>query len=496
MPHNLHTLSGKKKLEKSNVFFTSAPPPLYPVKNANILKKALPTLAFASSVVGALGYLIGGIGLFYDLYHDKKEGKASKDKVKEEGVKTITASTEFGKFAINCGRTAVAATAIAGITCGLGEGIPLMAIGEATNLNSARIIETPTGTALFGIGIASIFAGLALDNTPELKLNEFELMAAKGFKEKSKLILKNTQNIAKEIGVSIFQIARNCYKPSFWKEDMLRITPKTVVFSESINKDGKITLSKALRHNKNYLMHAASFTLALGGFGIILSTIFNQKKTQKTGLQVEETGFLFDNLGMTKYGIDKFTTGGKSGLSFAMGGVMTAISQFLGLDNKEGRGLFWLGISGVFLGFSIDRGKHLREELTKLKKRPELTRVVREWKIDLSKIIADKTQLNKVLKEIKTVTVEKPVKHPTIVKIESALKSLLEGDFNADNEKVQKNLKMFLEKSLGETIANGIIANVRRIDVADAQKSQDVLRICTKKIFGSENPTPVAESVK
>lgn len=500
-PNNLNVFTSKKKLVNNSISFVGAPK--YKVKNSTFLNKILPVLAFTCSVLGATGYLTGGLGLFYDSIYDKKNIKnlaktnnAEKTKSSHEGVQTIIPSTKIGKIGINCAKMAITATATAGMACGLGEGIPLMAIGEATNFSSARIIETPVGTGLFGIGIASIFAGLALDNTPELKLNELDLMAAKGLSAKSKLIFKNIKDTAKEIGSSVFQIVKNVYKPSFWKDDIFRITPKTIVFSEKIDKDGVITLTRELRHKKNYLMHAASFTLAVGGLGIVLTSALNKKKAQKRALQVEEGGFLFDNFGMTKYGIDKFTTSGKStGASFAIGGIINAISQFIGLDNKDGRALQWLGIAGVFLGYSIDRGKHLKKAIENSKARESLTRVVREWKIDLSQAIKDKKELNSLLKEIRLQSAafiegkegnEIPkITNNKFVAFEEKIRNLTEGEYK-DKNYISTNLS----KDFQDMMSHSSISEIK-----NKEDAINVLKYCSNKIFG-ENPVKVPEKPK
>lgn len=461
----------------------------YSVVNRSAFKKVLPTLAFSCSAVGSIGYLLGSVGLFYDCYHDKKNNIKPKQ---EEGVKTIRANTKLGEFGLNCTKVALTATATAGMACGLGEGIPLMALGEASNLSSARIIETPVGTGLFGIGIASIFAGMALDNTPALKMNEFDFMASKNWKEKSHLVIKNMCDTAREIGSSIFEIAKNSYKPSFWKDNILKITPTTVVFSEKIDKDGIISLSKELRHNKNYLMHAASFTLALGGLGIILSTAVNQKKAQKAGLNVEESGFLFDNLGITKYGIDKFTTNGKSaGAYYAVGGVINAISQFVGLDNKEGRALQWMGITGVFLGYSIDRGKNLRNAILNSKERSALTRVVREWKIDLAKVVK-KEDLPKLLKEIKIqgMDLNAKITNDAFNGFVDELEAFISGKVKtyADINEMLSRSK-YSDFSANLNPLNG--EKGKEYFIKNPDEAKEILKVCTIKMFGSENPSAI-----
>lgn len=473
---NSNNIGRKNFTPKENVSFKAGSTPLYAVKNSNMLKKGLPTIAFLSSLTASLAYLVGATGLFYDI---QKSG-GLKNNPKKEGVDTIEGNTKFGKIAVNAGKIAVLCTSIGGVACGLGEGIPLMALGEATNIGSASIINTPLGTGIFGIGIASIFAGLALENTPELKFNQFEIMAENSNAKRAQMILKNTGVIAKEISSSVFQVARNLFKPGFLRDNIIQGTPKTVVFKEEINRDGKVIFSKVLRHNKNYIMNAASFVLAIGGAGLVLSSIFDNKKSQKLSLKVEEGGFLFDNFGMTRYGFDKVTTGGKSaGLSYAIGGIINAVSQFVGLDNKDGRALQWLGISGVFLGFSIDRGKHLRAALKEAKQRPELTQVVREWKFNLSNLVKDKNELKKLQKEIKT---GQPVTDKRFIDLENKFKNAIGSDF-----KPTENIKKELEKQLGKEI----FANIKSQEVDDFEGTKKVLQICTEKIFGSKNPTPI-----
>lgn len=471
--------SNKKKFEGYCVSFSSSSEPVYKVLEKSFVKKSLPILAFAASLISATGYFLGGCGLLYDIYNDKKNNIKEKE---EAGVKTIIANTNIAKAGMICTKVGITAASVANIACGLGEGVPLMALGEASNLGAAPIIETPIGTGLFGIGIASIFAGLALDNTPELKLNEFDLMAQDGFKNKLKLVAKNTAVTAKEISVSMLQIAKNIFNPKFLKENFLQITPKTVVFSEAINKDGKVILSKMLRHKKNYLMHAASFTLAIGGGGIILASLLNRKKEQKAALKVEEGGFLFDNLGITKYGIDRITTGNKaSGTSFAIGGVVNAISQFVGLDNKDGRALQWLGISGVFLGYTIDRGKFLQKSLKNAVQRTELTKIVREWKLNLTELVTDKVELKKLMQEIKT---GKPVTNSKFIDLENNFKDAI----GTNNFRATKDVESVLERKIGLHL----YSKVERQEVAEVFKTQDTLKICTEKVFG-KNPIVINE---
>lgn len=517
--NNTPNYSSRKKLDKGVVSF-SADPILYQVKKNNVLKKVLPTMAFVGSLMGSIGYLIGGSGLCYDVYlshKHKNHVNVKKDTIwtksfetpktlnkKQEGVKTVVPETKFSKIGMTLTKIGIASSSVAGASCGIVEGIPTMTIGELTNISSSSIIETPVGTGLFGIGIASIFSGLALDNTPELKLNRYKLMATKGAWNRTKLIGKSVGIISKEIGKSIFEILQNTFSKNsgkFWKENFLSLTPKTVVFQEKINREGKVVVEKMLRHNKNYLMHAASFTLGNGGLMIILSSLSRQKKAQKAGLKIEEGGFLFDNLGITKYGIDKMTNNGKSaGISFATGGVINAVSQFMGIDNKDGRALQWLGIALVFLGYSIDRGKTLRSELKKLKAQPELTEVLREWKLDLTKVFSDKKEMKAVLKAIKH---GKPVENESFNSIEKALNKALDNTDEASGLKTYKfketdEIKKAFEENLPQNLKE-ISAKVKEFNIADKEvkkgfeDTKNVLDYCTERIFGTKTPAIYSE---
>lgn len=470
----------------SNIVFGSSSAPVFKVKNQSFLQKFLPVFAFSSSSLATIGYAFGSAGLFYDSYKEnnsnvKKMFSSNKPKgSSSEGVQTIKTSTDFGKMGLGAAKIGIVAAASSGIACGLGEGIPMMALGEATNLSAGPIVETPIGTGLFGIGIASIFSGLALDNTPELKLNHYKMMAEKDFSKKAKMVAQNMKTTIKEIGTSVFEMVKNLPNPKFFKENIFGLTPKTLIFQESINKDGKVTVSRALRHNKNYLMHAASFTLALGGAGVILFSLLDRKKTQKASLHVEEGGFLFDNLGMTKYGVDKITTGGKmAGSGYVVGGVINSVSQFMGIDNKNGRALQWLGIALVFLGFSVDRGRVLKKVLATSKTSTELTDVVREWKVDLSKLPMSPNELKKLLNELKN---NKPVTNDKFKKLEQSFISVASGNF-----KNEEALKRDLCSNLGKNDADFFEAK----KISDFEETKRVLAICSEKTFGSKNPKPV-----
>ena len=149
-------------------------------------------------------------------------------------------------------------------------------------------------------------------------------------------------------------------------------------------------------------------------------------------------------------GLDRYTTMQKpAGSSYAVGGVINAVSQFLGLDNKDGRALQWLGIAFVFLGFSIDRGKTFFKFLENHKTRPELRDAVREWKIDLSKLFKPE-ELKKLLKEIKKESADSPITNKEFIKLDAEMKRILGNKDeiidaavkkkHSEIEKINKNL--------------------------------------------------------
>lgn len=373
----------------------------FEVINMTLLKKAVPTISFVGSIMAALGYMTGSLGLFYDLKVQKDRGEKPQVHLDKDGAKTIEPKTEIGKNCVKLAKVGLFGSSLAGITCGIGEGLPMMTIGNTTEAFSVPIIETPIGTGLFGLAIASIFAALALDNTPEKKLNHFKLMAAKNAGEKVKIVADNIGTSLKEVWHSVVDVGKNCHKSTFWKENFIHFTPKHVVFEESINKLGKSTLKAVLRHNRNYTMHIASFILGIGGISLALTKAFEIKKAQRNCLRTEEAGFLLDNVGMTRYGLDKFSTGKTAaGANFAIGGVINAVSQFMGLDNQDGRAVQWFGIAMVFAGYAVDRGKFMIAQFKDAKKRPELTDVLRQWKFDISSIIPDKAEAKKFITQM------------------------------------------------------------------------------------------------
>lgn len=462
----------------------------YKVINMTFLKKAIPTIAFAGSVMAAVGYMTGSLGLFYDLKVQKDRGEKPQVHKDADGAKTIEPKTKIGQTCVKLAKVGLFGSSLAGITCGIGEGLPMMTIGNTTEAFSVPIIETPVGTGLFGIAIASIFAALALDNTPEKKLNPFKLMAAKDAGEKVKIVASNIKTSLMEIVHSLAGVCKNCYKPDFWKENFIHFTPKYLVFDESINKAGKSTINAVLRHNRNYMMHIASFILGVGGISLALTKSLEIKKAQKNCLRTEEAGFLLDNIGMTRYGLDKFSIGNRAaGANFALGGVINAASQFMSLDNQDGRAMQWLGIAMVFGGYTVDRGRHMLGQFKNAKHRHELTDVVRHWKFDISSFIPDKAQAKEFIKQMKQVSgqvKDAKVTNPTFIKLQESIQAALDEA----NKKILRNPEIQnLEKTALTKEAKAALEK-KKTDIVQKEVESEI-----KKIFGEKTGAKTGESV-
>ena len=531
------------------------------LRTYKVIKKEsllMPVIAVASSAVCSAGYLIGSTGLYYDNYqksngkikniflpkkrhgHSKAENsqenieiifpdkdiikfvldksknplkykndfcmeckpansEAAEHKGGHEGVRTIVPKSKFAKLGLKAVKIGITASSLAGFTAGITAGIPMMSIGEAINMAAAPCIETPVGTGLFGIGIASIFSGLALENTPELLLDKAKFKAEKSLKGKVKLVLNNVKDSMKEVGSSCTALIKNTFylftpkhknAVNFFKENIFALTPKKVVIKEMINKEGNVFVETMLKQPKNYLMHAASAVLAVGGGGLVLFSLLNRKKAQKKSLKVEEAGFFTDNIGMTKFGIDKLSMAKNvkdtvGGTGFFVGGIINAISQIMGIDNKQGRAAQWLGVSLVFLGFGIDRGKQLKNIIKNNKKgRQELTRAVRQWEVDLTKLFdVKKPEQKKLLKQtLKAIKTGAEIPESVFGGIMKSFKKLSGSQYEPVAAKIKGTLGANVSPLVNILENNGKHAEIT--NPADVQHIIQELQAQSKELFG------------
>lgn len=427
----------------------------------------IPVIAAVSSVISAGGYLLGSAGLYYDTYNKSNgsikriflpekepENYNSQSVETHEGVKTITPDSKFAKIGLNGGRVGVAASSLSGITAGLATGNPMMTMGEVIGLTGAPIIETPIGTGLFGIGIATIFSSLAIENTPELMLNKKLLREKKSLFAKAGVILKNMQSVVKEVCISCATLAKNASflvvpgkhskAVKFFKDNIFSSNPKSIVFQELVDKNGKVFIGNKMNMPKNYLLHSASAILGLGGAGVVLFSLLDNKKAQKKSFVVEEAGFLADNVGMTKFGADKLSlarsfTDTAGGVGYTIGGVINAASQFMGLDNKQGRAAQWLGIGLVFAGFGVDRFRHLKN-IIKNNKAPKM--LMRQWQVNFEEFFNLKNAKEEKLFKTTVCAVKKGDKLPgsEFKNVYNAFNSLDETNYIEENSKISELL--------------------------------------------------------
>lgn len=445
-----------KVLSTSFRGYKIAPPVMGETSVKYLLKKKehnwIDTLSFVTALTSMTGFAVGGYGLIHDYFHDLKTGKNKLDgqtikkienknysekfkdfgptaqkeisyavkNSKEEGARTITPSTKTAKIGLIFAKIGIAFSGVAGIFNGLSMGLPLMAAGESLNLAASPIIETPVGTGLFGIALAAVFSGRALENDPVLKMDKNKLAEKSGFVEKSKYIMQNVSGCAKEVWNSAKFFAKNIgglfvktkrkEAVDFFKDSVFSIKPKSIMIQKYIDKDGVVKIAKSFKNNP-YLMHAASLVLAIGGTTLALSSLFKNKAGQKVGLKTYESGGSLDNLSLSRSGLEKAamssTSSGKlAGNLLGLSGAAILAGQ-PGVDTKWGRGTQWLGTALLFSVFAVERkGNAFKSSGAK----EAFTSLIGQWSVDLTKLfpkgalkekIGNKTRLDTIINMVK-----------------------------------------------------------------------------------------------
>lgn len=414
--------------------FKIAPPAKGDKAIKYVLKKTernyVDTFSFLTALTSMTGFAVGGYGLLSDQLHDIRTGKTKSLETKvienknisekfkhfgpsseqiilvskkgsKEGAKTIVPSTKTAKIGLMFAKVGIAFSGIAGIFNGISMGLPLMAAGESLNLAASPIIETPLGTGLFGVALAAVFSGRALEHDPMLRLDLVKLSQKTGLKAKAGYILENVVGCAKEVlgtaklfGKSIGHLfstdkTAKTEAVSFFKNNVFSIKPKNLVFQEFINKEGIVSTKLAFRNNP-YLMHAASLVLAIGGTTLALSSLLKKKTGQKVGLKTYEIGGSLDNLSLSRSGWEKAAmAGGPSGkLAGNLLGLsgLTILAGQPGVDEKWGRGTQWAGTALLFAVFAVERrAKAFNSENAK----EAFTSLIRQHNIDLTKLFPE-----------------------------------------------------------------------------------------------------------
>jgi hypothetical protein len=378
---------------------------LNPTLKTYELKKAgrfplVGALSVATSFGASLAYGIGGSGLWFEQIQKPKHEPQSKKK--ETGIKTIAPQTSFGKIGVKAGQSAVFLTSLSGISSGVAMGLPLMSLGEGLNLGAAPIIQTPVGTGLFGIGLGAVWATLAQEDDHSLQLDS-KALKTMSLPQKGRYLLQNMGKTLKasfEDGIMLPKQAIALFgndkvnAQRFFQDTLFSLASRKVALEQHLKADGSFHYAMKNVPTKSYVMSFASLMLMLGGASVVASELLfpKQKSLHKKALQFEEAGFFADNIGVTRFGLDKFTQssglGGKArGVGYATGGVVNAVSQFMSLDETYGRATQWLGVALVFLGFGFDRYGMLQKALKSRTHGSELTKLVQSLHLDLRDVM-------------------------------------------------------------------------------------------------------------
>ncbi len=401
------------------------------------------SLAFVTALISAVGFGVGGSGLIYDFFRVGNNGKKNKNKnslenpnsifqkikgsefqsfresyiklhnaaatsgknSKKEEVGRIEPETRFGKIGMIFAKIGVGFSGIAGAFSGLVMRLPLMALGQATNVAAAPILDTPTGFGLMSIGLSAIFAGWALEKDPSLKLNPVMLASKKGLVSKTGYVISNIMGGVKEVGKSTKTVFKNLFNlairskrkeaAEFMRDHIFAIRSRTVEVSEKLLADGSKAFETVMKSSP-YRMHAASAILAIGGALIVGATMLKNKFGQKLGFKASEIGGSLDNISLSMQGLETVMRGNPgSGIPMAIAGAAILAGQ-PHIDKKDGRGIQWLGCAALFLYFFVERGRDLSKAFKEAKKiekgelMPQIKELARTWEIPLPKGISMK----------------------------------------------------------------------------------------------------------
>ncbi|HBG48524.1 MAG TPA: hypothetical protein DDW90_03260, partial [Cyanobacteria bacterium UBA9971] len=178
------------------------------------------------------------------------------------------------------------------------------------------------------------------------------------------------------------------------------------------------------------------------------------------------------------------------GAGFSLGGIVCGISQLIGIDNKQGRAAQWLSFGLVFLGFAVDRGKHLAKIIKNNKSRPEITKVARQWEVDLTKIFDvknnnEKNLLNKTLNAIKK---EKELPNSNYKKIDEFFNTLSGKKYITETTEVKEKLDKTLTKNIASNV-NVLKRDGKNVEITNPAEIKNILsdiETQTKAIFGEK----------
>jgi hypothetical protein len=493
----------KREKQRKQTSFQGTP--LRELQVTEKLLKKTPVMNYISlltAMVSSIGFGVGGTGLMYDHFakKGKKENKNAHhnrfndevykafvklndalDKIEgnhHEGVKDIEPETPFGKLGMKFAKIGIAFSGIAGFFNGISMKLPLMSFGEGMNVVASPIINKPEGLGIFSIGLATVFASRALENDPQLKLNENVLKTKQGILAKAGYVAENMLGSVKEVGKSAKVVISNIGKlftseravaADFFKWEMFAVKPSKMMVYESISDKG-ISYLKTSMKSSPYLMHTASAILAVGGVLLTVGSLFKQPKVQKTGLITSEVGGSLDNLSLSKWGLEKYALADSAsaktaGALLAASGV-TILSGQPNVEKDYGRALQWLGCALLFAVFVVERKHELGnaiKSLGKMKKtglKTENTGIIRQFEIDLQKMFKgmNTTQKNNVIKVLQDFDLGDMNKMPSLIA-------------KIDNPELQRNVQESIDSGASERLEkllNEMLKNLKDTKSAKA----------------------------
>lgn len=328
--------------------------------------------SLAACLISVIGFGVGGPALIYDYNYKKHHPQEGADKKPLE-YGHFESATKIGKIGLRMNQMALTVSGFAGATGGLALGVPLQAAGEFIgNVVAAPVINTPIGYGLLNIGLAAIFGARAFDTDPSHKAKMALFMSKKGAWDKTKYVLHNMGQCMVGAANSSTELAKNAFhlcsfdkvKRSkawdFFTKQLFSIRSSTLNFVQEIDAHGNVKVATKLKSNPHVLLLASSL-LALAGVFVIgvdllkKAGVIKSDKPTKAGFVAGKTGQIFDNYGITSYGMDRFYKGNKvAGIATVVSGA-TMMAGAPNADNDFGKGLTWFGLSAFFLFMAAER---------------------------------------------------------------------------------------------------------------------------------------------
>jgi hypothetical protein len=230
--------------------------------------------------------------------------------------------------------------------------------------------------ALFFMGLASVFASRALEKDERYKMQPKDLLnpgkVVTNIAGNLGVLVDSSKKVAgKAAHLLVGSSAEKEASRAFFLDEVFNLQPQSLdlnVIGRKVGSGAETILTRVGTRNSPYLMHSASLLLGLGGAVLTASSLLKQKQGQYVGLKTAEVGGSLDNLGLSKYGLERVAQGERlpGGLLAASG--VTIMAGQPGMDKPWGRAFQWLGCGLLFSVFVVDRLKGLTNVIDRLKK--------------------------------------------------------------------------------------------------------------------------------